>query len=103
MRVVECAAQAKPFLCDVERGVLLCAPCGRLHEVPPSSPRSAGLIGVGAQSLLSATLRSLVTLPAGWSPSNIETLKSVGNARANLRYEAHLVRSRRPPFAVRRR
>lgn len=63
------AAQA-----DVERGVLLCAACARLHGalVADVIASTRLLLTSSPESLLAATLRSLVTLPTNWSPSDIE-------------------------------
>jgi hypothetical protein len=75
----DCATPA-PALCSVDKGVLLCAACADAHKA----------------AMPSSEIKSLLELPDGWSPADIQTLKSTGNGRANDRFEANLAAADKP-------
>jgi hypothetical protein len=75
----DCATPA-PALCSVDKGVLLCAACAELHKA----------------AMPASEIKSLLELPNGWSPTDIQTLKCTGNGRANDRFEANLDAHQKP-------
>lgn len=75
----DCATPA-PALCSVDKGVLLCTACAELHKA----------------AMPSSEIKSLLELPNGWSPNDIQTLKCTGNGRANDRFEANLEAHQKP-------